>query len=392
MKSIIPAFILLVGLLITPHLVFHKVELPVIKANSIRVDIRDGGVLKKSTWKIVPKIKPDVYVTSIKNSKVTFYTDLDSISFTIKPNEKYRFIILLNGKDSALTEIIYFPSFMETLKRAAQYNANETRDIPKFTYQSADNPNLQSLRKHFKLDSIAGRGDEFTKVTNMLHWVHNLIRHDGNNGNPEIKNAESMIAVCKKEGRGLNCRGLAITLNECYLSLGFKSRYVTCLPKDSLKKDNDCHVINMVYLKSKSKWVWMDPTFNSYVMDEKGEPLSIEEVRERIIEDKPLVLNKEGNWNNKNPVVKEEYLFNYMAKNLYMLECPAASEYDSETINNGKLHVEKIKLSENIKLLPLDYFNQAPIKIYSYYNNINTGNLYLTNNSKAFWAKPSIIE
>jgi len=52
------------------------------------------------------------------------------------------------------------------------------------------------------------------------------------------------------------------------------------------------------------------------------------EVRERIIEDKPLVINNEGNWNNKNPVVKEEYLFNYMAKNLYILECLAASEYE----------------------------------------------------------------
>ena len=389
-NSIIPAFILLIGLVIIPQLVFHKVELPVIKANSIMVDVRDGGILKKAAWRIIPKAKPDVYVTSIKNSKVTFYTDLDSISFTVKPKEKYRFIVLLNGKDSALTEIMYMPSFRETLKRAALYNSNETRDIPKFTYQSADNPNLQSLRKHLKLDSIAGRGDEFSKITNVLHWVHNLIRHDGNNGNPEIKNAESMIAVCKKEGRGLNCRGLAITLNECYLSLGFKSRYVTCFPKDSLKTDNDCHVINMVYLNSKSKWVWIDPTFNSYIMDEKGEPLSIEEVRERIIDDKPLVLNKEGNWNNKNPVVKEEYLFNYMAKNLYILECRAASEYDSETDNNAKFPIQRIKSSEWIKLLPLDYFKQTPIKIPNYWNSINTSNLYLTNNSKAFWAKPTI--
>ncbi|HAH22466.1 MAG TPA: transglutaminase domain-containing protein [Prolixibacteraceae bacterium] len=380
-NSIIPSLMLLAGLVIIPQLIFHKSHLPVIKANAITVDIRDGGVLKKSAWRILPSAKPDVYITHIKNSKVTFYTDLDSISFTVKAHEKYQFIILLNGKDSALTEIFYVPGFMDILKRAGQYNFKETRDLPKFTYQSADNPNLQSLRIHLKLDSIAGKGDEFSKVTNLLHWVHNLIRHDGQNGNPEIKNAESMIAVCKKEGRGLNCRGLAITLNECYLSLGFKSRYVTCLPKDSLKKDNDCHVINMVYLNSKSKWVWMDPTFNSYVMDEKGEPLSIEEVRERIIEDKPLVLNPEGNWNNKNPVVKGEYLFNYMAKNLYMLECPAASEYDSETAHTAKFPIQKIKDAQYIKLLPLEYFKQTPYK---------DGNIYLTNNSQAFWAKPTV--
>lgn len=342
------------------------------------VDVRDGGILRKAAWRIVPEKKPDVYITTNKNSLVTFYTDLDSISFKVKPKEKYRFIIVLNGKDSALTEITYFPSFRETLKRAAKYNVNDNRVIPKFAYQSPDNPDLQSLRKHYKLDSIAGNENELVKILNVLHWLHNLIPHDGQNGNPQIKNAESMISVCKKEKRGLNCRGLAITLNECYLSLGLKSRYVTCLPKDSLKIDQDCHVINMVYLNSQSKWIWIDPTFNAYVMNEKKEPLSIEEVRERIIEDKPLFLNSDANWNNKKPAVKEEYLFNYMAKNLYILECPVVSEFDTETTYNDEIPKRK-KVVEYIKLLPLDYFKQTPDKI---------GNCYNTNNSKLFWERP----
>lgn len=370
--------VLAIVFLFKNQLAFSKEKIPVISANSKKVDIKDGGVLKKGAWRIVPEKKPDVYATSNKNSLVTFYTDLDSISFKVNPKEKYRFVILLNGKDSALTEITYFPSFRDILKRAAKYNVNDDRVIPKFTYQSANNPNLQSLRKHYKLDSIAGNGNEFARVINLLHWVHNLIRHDGQNGNPPIKNAESMIEVCKKENRGLNCRGLAITLNECYLSLGFQSRYVTCLPKDSLKMDRDCHVINMVYLKSQGKWIWIDPTFNAYVMNEKNEPLGIEEVRERIIEDKPLILNPDANWNNKNPAVKEEYLFNYMAKNLYMLECPVVSDFDTETNYNDKIPEQK-KVVEYIKLLPLDYFKQTPDKIGSCYN---------TNNPKLFWEKP----
>lgn len=374
----IAILVMLVGAVALTQLVFAHEKLPVIRANSKKVDIRDGKVFKKSAWNILPEAKPDVYTTSNKYARVTFYTDLDSISFTVKPNEPCRFIILLNGKDSALTEVVYVPSYLETLKRAAKYNVNEWRNIPKFTYQSAENPNLQSLRKHYKLDSIAGKGNEFSQVVNLLSWLHNLVPHDGQHGNPEIKNAESMISVCKKEKRGLNCRGLAITLNECYLSLGFKSRYVTCLPKDSLKIDHDCHVINMVYLKSLNKWVWIDPTFNAYVMDEKGIPQSIEEVRQRIIENKPLVVNKEANWNNKNPVVKEEYLFNYMAKNLYMLECPVVSEYDTESPKQNKFP-ERAKTAEYIKLIPLDYFDQKSDKV---------GNVYITNNSKLFWEKP----
>lgn len=353
-------------------------RLPMIRANSIHVDIRDGEVFKKSAWRILPEAKPDIYTTSIINSKVVFYTDLDSISFIVKPDKKYRFIILLNNKDSALTEIIYIPSYRETLKKAYKYNNMDLRPIPKFTYQSSDYPELKSLRLQYKLDSVAGNGDEFSKVKNMLFWLHNLVSHDGQHGNPEIKNAASMIAECKRDKRGLNCRGLAMALNECYLSMGFKSRYVTCLPKDSLKIDKDCHVINTVFLNSLKKWIWIDPTFNAYILDENGNPLSISEVRQRIINDKPLTINSEANYNGKKNVIKEEYLFNYMAKNLYIMECPVISQYDTETYKETRFP-ERPKIVEYIKLLPLDYFKQYPDK---------DGNKYNTNNSELFWEKP----
>ena len=56
---------------------FAQKKLPVVKANSIEVDIKDDQKLAKKAWQIVPQEKLDVYVTSGK--KVTFYTDVDSI-------------------------------------------------------------------------------------------------------------------------------------------------------------------------------------------------------------------------------------------------------------------------------------------------------------------------
>jgi len=173
--------------------------------------------------------------------------------------------------------------YLTILKRAGKYNLSDNRPVPAFSYQASDNPNLVALRKGFNLDSIAGQGSDVLQILNLMHWIHDLVPHDGMNGNPEVKNAMSMLEVCKKESRGLNCRGLALVLNECYLSLGIKSRVVTCLPKDSLKIDQDCHVINSVYSESLKKWIWIDPTFDAYVMNEKGSLLSIEEVREHLI-------------------------------------------------------------------------------------------------------------
>jgi len=269
--------------------------------------------------------------------------------------------------------------YLSILKKAGKYNLSDNRAIPKFTYQESNNPNLVALRKGFNIDSIAGQGTDVLKILKLMHWVHDLIPHDGMNGNPETKNAMSMLEVCKKESRGLNCRGLALVLNECYLAIGIKSRIVTCLPKDSLKIDQDCHVINAVYSESLKKWLWIDPTFDAYVMNEKGELLSIEEVRERLIGDKPLILNPEANWNNQQTQTKEDYLENYMAKNLYILECPISSEYNMESSSEGKTF-------NYIRLLPLDYFEQTPDKSEEKEEKNNTLWIsYKTNNPNLFW-------
>jgi hypothetical protein len=271
--------------------------------------------------------------------------------------------------------------FTYILKKAQAYNHNDNRPLPAFTYQPNDNANLAELRKAFKLDSIAGEGTEVFRIINLLNWIHYLIPHDGNHQNPVVKNAMSMIAECKKDKRGLNCRGLATVLNECYLSLGFKSKIITCLPKDSLQIDSDCHVINAVYSNTLKKWLWIDPTNNAYVMNAAGDLMSIEEVREGIITGKPLVLNPDANWNRQS-ITKENYLYNYMAKNLYMLEAPVTSKYNMETVEGGKTF-------EYVILLPLDFYAQGPDKKESKSESTNTTWVYYkTNNPALFWKAP----
>ncbi len=358
--------------------VLAQKKLPIIKANSTSVDIKDDNNLRKNAWTIVPEEKLDVYTTSAK--KVTFYTDIDSISFKIDPKKLYNFIILVNGKDSARTQIKYTPSKLEILKNAGKYDYSDNRFVPKFTYQSAENPNLKKIRQDLKLDSIAGKGSELSKIFNLLHWVHNLVKHDGSSNNPTLKNAIELINVCKVENRGVNCRMLATILNECYLSLGIKSRYITCMPKET--NFDDCHVINMVYSNELKKWIWIDPTFDSYVMDEKGNLLGIQEVRERLIKGQPLILNADANWNRENLQTKEDYLENYMAKNLYRLQTPLISEYDTETWKSGKEVTY-------VELIALDGIEQTPQK--KEQTNNSTGvkfTYYKTNNPNLFWTKP----
>jgi len=374
-------YLLPVLLIFTSSLIAQS--LPTIRATSTLVSIKDGDVFHKGSWTITPQTKPDVYTVarSSKHKKVTFYTDIDSITVDVKPGSYAAFNILLNDKDTALTGVLSYDT-LATLKRAGKYNLAEKNDLPAFTYQSADDPHLQEIRKTYKLDSIAGQGNEVSKFINIMHWVHNQVPHDGGKGNPPGRNALDMITVCNNEKRGLNCRGLAIVLNECYLAMGFPSRFVTCLPKDSLLIDGDCHVIDMVYSKELKKWLWMDPTFDAYVMNEKGELLGIGEVRERIINGRPLILNPDANWNRKVSQDKVNYLYSYMAKNLYLLEAPVNSGYDLETEKPDK------DVSYML-LIPLDYHKKSIGKGVST-NNITkmSWTTYRRNNPDVFWKAP----
>ena len=49
-------------------------------------------------------------------------------------------------------------------------------------------------------------------------------------------------------------------------------------------------------------------------MNEHGDLLSIQEVRERLTKGLPLVLNADANWNREYLQTKQDYLENYMAK------------------------------------------------------------------------------
>lgn len=375
-------------LLFVVNSVVAQKKVPIIKASSLQVDIKDdNNPVRKNAWTVTPTEKLDIYNTDAK--KVTFYTDLESISFKVDPKVgEYNFIILVNGKDTARTQVKYDakaprrtqPAYLDTLRKAEKYSFSDQREIPVFSYQAMNDPNLVRIRKDLNLDSVAGKGNELSKVFNLLHWVHNLVRHDGNSNNPTLKNAIELIKVCKQENRGVNCRMLATILNECYLSMGITSRYITCMPKET--KFDDCHVINMVYIKDLKKWIWIDPTFDAYVMDEKGGLLGIQEVRTRLIKGMPLVLNADANWNRSSLQTKEAYLQTYMAKNLYRLETPLVSQYDTETLTSGK----EITY---VELLPLDGLVQTPQKKERIVQEKGVKIInYKTNNPNLFWTVP----
>ncbi len=98
---------------------FAQKTLQTIKANSKNVTVLDGTHLRDGWWYIMPEKKPDYYHVENpkKTHKVTFYTDVDSISFDVKYNQIYDFIIVLKEKDSCLTRVSTLPPKANNYKK-----------------------------------------------------------------------------------------------------------------------------------------------------------------------------------------------------------------------------------------------------------------------------------
>ena len=238
---------------------------------------------------------------------------------------------------------------LNVLRKSAPYAKDSVKLDVKFTYMPKDDYRLNVVRDYLKLDSVAGQGDELSKIINLLHFVHDEMPHDGNHRAFAEMDAIDLYNYVKTMGRGVNCRQLAISLCEVYLSMGIPARYVTCMPADP--NDGECHVINAVWSSQLQKWLWIDPTNDAWVMDENGTMLSIADVRERMINDQPLVLCETANWNHREKQTKEGYLYGYMSKNLYYFVCKKYNRFNPES------EYRPNPAEEDIRLIPVGFVN-----------------------------------
>jgi hypothetical protein len=118
---------------------------------------------------------------------------------------------------------------------------------------------------------------------------------------------------------------------------------------------------------------------DAWVMDENGTMLSIAEVRERLINDQPLVLCETANWNHENQQTKEYYLDYYMAKNLYYFECKKFNRFNPES--DYRPYPEE----EDIRLIPIGFVNDRSADGRLQGKNWKGDT---TTDPEVFWAKP----
>ncbi len=264
--------------------------------------------------------------------------------------------------------------WMALLKQHPTFSAKSREKYAdvQFQYSGAQDENLKKLRETYRLETVAGSGSETDRIINLMKWVNRLTWHHPNPRLPGPYNALTLIPLCKGWKQGISCWMYALILNEVYLSTGFASRLVHLMPHSAA--DRESHFAVSVYATNLGKWVYMDPDFGGYLMDEKGNLLGIPEIRRRLVAGERLVANRDVKGFTL-VLGKRSYPW-YLSKNIFKYACAQRSEFDQETDRKEKVYYALIPDGYREELLLEPEITKRRTRI-----------VYI-NDEELFWRKP----
>ena len=207
------------------------------------------------------------------------------------------------------TNKVRYGEMVKLLREAGPYKA-DTAEVKINHIPYAER--AEEIREYFCLDTLYDAcASTWEKTLAIGKFVASNIPHDNQKEYPEYVNAIGLWEYTKTVAPAFNCRLHSILTFELLTAAGIKARYITCLPYD--KNDNDCHVVNEVWLPETGKWVMIDTDMRRYITDKKGNLLSLAEIREHFINDKKIVVY----YDFESPSSRISYYYAYMAKNTY---------------------------------------------------------------------------
>ncbi|MEM6348592.1 MAG: hypothetical protein AAF927_32210 [Bacteroidota bacterium] len=77
-------------------------ELPVLRSSSPTLSIQDGDKVRENYWHLDPDLALDVYTAdkTMQTKRVSYMSDIDTLSFELAAWEHYDFIVILNEQDT----------------------------------------------------------------------------------------------------------------------------------------------------------------------------------------------------------------------------------------------------------------------------------------------------
>ncbi|MGH2665948.1 aspartyl protease family protein [Flavobacterium sp.] len=220
--------IITVGLIILSKITFAQKIPLVLKSNTKLISIKEGKSYYKDAWETSPELKLDVFnANPFKDKeKIIFYSDIDTLEFEVKPNKKYDFVILLNGKERALTQINTYKNNKPNLEPKLFYSninpkyKSETDTIP-FRIGADNRIHISGkVNDSDTLDLIYDTGAGISVITSSLIGNKVKINLDGTTEN----NGMDGISTVNKSSKNTIKIGNYLWENIPLLSIDYKSK------------------------------------------------------------------------------------------------------------------------------------------------------------------------
>lgn len=196
-------------------------------------------------------------------------------------------------------------NYFEQLKYFAAYCDDSIDDMGKFDGCNEilfDNLQIDSYLHDFRLKYSLNRfmtDNEEEIVFRIVRWVFEILLHTDYAADMiDYNNSKDMITKSRNDKVKLNCYCHAYILRDALQSVGIITRIVYCLPINCDYFGN--HVVVEYFSNSQNKWILVDPTYNVFFADHKGNLLNIVELRKKVISCEEIVIVDNNRFTFKN--------------------------------------------------------------------------------------------
>jgi len=184
----------------------------------------------------------------------------------------------------------------------------------------------RSIREAFRLDTLVkGSMSTWEKTLAVARFVARNIPHANQTAGLAQVNALTLWDYHLTTEPAFNCRWHSIMLQDLLLSLGLKARFITCLPA---LPDQDCHVVNAVWLPELGRWAMIDTDMHHYFTDGDGEPVGLQEIRAAYVGGPAVEMHALLPSDSHDA---DDYYREYLAKNVYCFAGYEHSDFDVES-------------------------------------------------------------
>lgn len=255
---------------------------PLLKSDVTKADYRIGNDWVKGSWNISPQIEYDsLYIPCYAEAEnFTFFTNRDSIQFTIFPEQIHKFYVSLNDTAYAMTVV----KGIRPHYQGISFDTSSKDEKLMFSYeQNINNAYLNRLRSLYPIDSLVkGAKTDTEKALKILHWVHNQWKHNGMN-EPLKRDAISILEEVKA-GKNFRCVEYGIVTTACLNSIGLRARVLGLRTSDvETRRGGAGHVLLEVYLNDLQKWALLDGQWDAMPVL-NNVPLNAVEFQKAIVE------------------------------------------------------------------------------------------------------------